>query len=208
MEKVGYQAHSLRHLPLYIACISVPAGISPLFPRLSRATTRRRGRTPSLIACFAPRVSAARALRSVCLRPKNRELSGNFGFLRPVQRFSTGNHRAFSVSYGQVPCSKGTGNLIRRIREKIPPNREITRKNSEAANSGSATPIEVLSTSRMALVPCRRHAIPKSRACSAQSIGMPSRISCATEMSGGWRPSRIATCTLGARKASGIRVRM
>lgn len=155
------------------------------------------------------RVSVARASRSVCLRTKNTELSGNSDFLGPVWRLSTWNHRAFSVGYDRIPCSTGTGNLIQRIREK---NSAEQGKNWEEQGSArfrlGDLASRVFSPLKVLLEEFRRQAIRNSRAWSLQSIGMPSRRSCATESSTGCRPSRIAAWIFGARKASGMRVRM
>jgi hypothetical protein len=60
------------------------------------------------------------APRSVCPRAKYRELTGNIRFLGSFWRFLSLNPRAFSVGYGRIPCSSGTGNLNRPIREINP----------------------------------------------------------------------------------------
>ncbi len=116
----GFESLRLRHQPLEIPALSVPTGNSPLFPHLRSVFLPRRRHQPPLISSFAPRVSTRHAPRSVCPRDKYRELTGNIRFLVPFWCFSTRNPRAFSVGYGRIPCSSGTGNLNRPIREINP----------------------------------------------------------------------------------------
>ena len=116
----GFESLTVRHQPPEIPSLSVLTGNSSLFPHLRSVFFPRRRNQASRITSFPLRVSARHAPRSVCPHADYRELTGIIRFLGPFLCFSAVNPRAFSVGYGPIPCSLGTGKLIRRIREINP----------------------------------------------------------------------------------------
>ncbi|MFM2355281.1 MAG: hypothetical protein RLZZ528_1017 [Pseudomonadota bacterium] len=212
----GFESLPLRHNSLIQNDFPVLRVNSPLFPGVT-AVFRGRGRSwPSLNRRFGARVSRACASGSVRarghLQGKNRkrviagavcaipapETARDFWGLRASSLFC-GNWEIKTPDQGIK--SSGTG-----------------KEWAESGNAGAAAETVIAPPSpgrgcrsvilSWELGRAPRQVSAKRRACSAQSLGMPSRSSLASDRCTGWRPSRIAACSLGARKARARRVRM
>lgn len=129
----GFESLRLRHPPHDICALSVRRGNFPLFPGVSTVSRcRRRHHLPSSPA-FPPRVSAPGRTGSVCPECKNGEVSGSMEVFGPFARLLSLNHCLMSVDYGRIPCSLGTGNRKRRIRDQISPDRDSNPRRGDRA---------------------------------------------------------------------------
>ena len=185
-----------------------------MFPWVSMPHWYRRRQSLPMIPPFSLPVSAGVESRSVW--PVLQRVQGiirEFWFFRA---FSTAKAPESSRNFRSLRANS----LLKIIREvnSAEQGKKFRRTGKELGRSGKAAngrvcvswcvPVDHVHHVLMKVTPPARQTSAKSRAWVAQSIGMPSRRSRGTERSAGWRPSRMAACTLGARKASGMRVRM